>query len=91
MNVNETLDQRGRRYGEYANVSSTSQDLKMIVRGGANYHMLEPEMLESLDLICNKISRVVNGDCNYIDSWHDIAGYAKLVEDKLNKEQGGLS
>ena len=91
MNIDETLDQRARRYGEYANVSSTSQDLKMIVRNGANYHMLEPEMLESLDLICNKISRIVNGDCNYIDSWHDIAGYAKLVEDKLNKEQGGLS
>lgn len=90
MNVNETLDQRGRRYGEYATLSATSQDLKSIVRNGANYHILESEMMESLDLICNKIARIVNGDCHYIDSWHDIAGYAKLVEDTLNKKQGVL-
>ena len=26
-----------------------------------------------------------NGDPNYADSWHDIAGYAKLVEDRISK------
>jgi len=34
-------------------------------------------------MICHKISRIVNGDPNYKDSWHDIIGYAKLIEDKL--------
>ena len=37
-------------------------------------------------MIFHKIGRIVNGDPNYADSWHDIAGYAKLVEDRLNKE-----
>jgi len=35
-------------------------------------------------MILHKIARIVNGDPDYTDSWHDIAGYAKLVEDRLN-------
>lgn len=87
MNIHETLEQRGNRYGEYRNVSSTSQDLKLVIRAGANYHLLEPEMLESLDMICNKISRIVNGDPFYKDSWHDIIGYAQLVDNMLENQQ----
>jgi len=34
-------------------------------------------------MICHKIGRIVNGDPNYYDSWADIAGYAKLVSDRL--------
>ena len=35
-------------------------------------------------MILHKIGRILNGDPNYADSWHDIAGYAKLVEDELS-------
>ena len=34
-------------------------------------------------MICHKIGRIVNGDPDYADSWIDIAGYAKLVADRL--------
>lgn len=34
---------------------------------------------ESLDMIANKISRILNGDCYYDDSWRDISGYATLA------------
>ena len=34
-------------------------------------------------MITNKMARIVNGDPNYIDNWHDIAGYATLVEQEL--------
>jgi len=30
------------------------------------------------------MARIVNGDSNYIDNWHDIAGYATLVEQELS-------
>jgi sulfur carrier protein ThiS len=42
-------------------------------------------MLESLDMIANKIARIVNGDPYYKDSWQDIAGYAQLIVNKLDK------
>lgn len=83
--VTETLGLRENRYGEYANVSATSQTLKETLRLGASWGIMEPYMQESLDLICNKLARIVNGDPFYDDSWHDIGGYAKLVEIEIEK------
>jgi hypothetical protein len=34
-------------------------------------------------MIQHKIARILNGDPNYHDSWHDIGGYSKLVADRL--------
>lgn len=36
-------------------------------------------------MIFQKISRIVNGDPDYADNWHDIQGYARLVEERLQK------
>lgn len=83
--VTETLDTRGNRYGEYQDVSTTSQMIKEILRAGASWDKMEPYMQESLDLIANKLARIVNGDPFYDDSWHDVGGYAKLVEIELAK------
>jgi len=83
--VTETLDQRENRYGDYKDVSATSQWLKDIMHAGGSWNAMEPYMQESLDLIANKLARIVNGDPFYDDSWHDVGGYAKLVEIELAK------
>ena len=83
--ITETLGQREGRYGEYVKVSATAQWLKDIMRGGDSWNGMEAYMQESLDLIANKLARIVNGDPFYDDSWHDVGGYAKLVEIELNK------
>ena len=41
---------------------------------------------EGLEMIAHKISRILNGDPNYDDSWVDIAGYAQLVVDAIRYE-----
>ena len=84
MSINETLNERGERYGNYSDVAGTTQQLMAIVECGANYEHLNAEQKTSLFMICNKIARIVNGDPNYIDNWHDIAGYATLVEQELS-------
>jgi len=38
-------------------------------------------------MIFCKIARILNGDPNLIDNWHDIAGYAKLVEMEIEKTE----
>ena len=83
--VTETLGQRENRYGDYSKVAGTAQFLKEVIRHGDSWHDMEPYMQESLDLICNKIARIVNGDPFYDDSWHDVGGYAKLVEIEIAK------
>ena len=85
-NLEETLQDRGNRYGRFVDHAAITQELKATIRAyaltaGAR---IEPDQREALDMICHKIGRIVCGDPNYADSWHDIAGYAKLVEDRLN-------
>ena len=34
-------------------------------------------------VIADKVARMLNGDPDYVDNWHDIIGYATLVETRL--------
>jgi hypothetical protein len=79
------LEERGNRYGKFTDHAAVTQKLKYIMRThmGPRYERLDPDQQEALEMIAHKIGRIVNGDPNYHDSWADIAGYAKLVADRL--------
>lgn len=83
MAVENTLEERGKRYGEFSHHALISQDLKMIIHRTDGWKRLGVDQAEALDMIMHKIARILNGDPNYMDSWHDIAGYATLVEQRL--------
>lgn len=85
--INETLQERGKRYGEFATHAQISQSLKWVMQSYENWFQLEKDQKEALEMIAHKIARILNGDPNYDDSWHDIAGYATLVADRLRKSQ----
>lgn len=84
--VNTTLAERGSRYGTFEGHAKITQELKDVMRRTDNYcnDKLSASQVEALEMIFHKIGRILNGDPNYADSWHDIAGYAKLVDDELN-------
>jgi hypothetical protein len=84
--IDETLEQRGKNYGDYRDVAYTAQELKKALRYAKSWHTMEPYMQESMDMMCNKMARIVNGNPYYDDSWHDICGYATLVEKQLEKK-----
>ena len=84
-NIDDILSERGERYGEYVNVALTAQMLKHALRRSNGWNDMAADMKESLEMISNKLARIVNGDCTYLDSWVDVAGYAKLVADRLEK------
>lgn len=80
------LAERGQRYGKFIHQGRISQTLKGVIKaemGAEKWDYLASDQKEALDMICHKIARIVNGDPNYHDSWADIAGYAKLVADRL--------
>lgn len=85
--INATLQERGKRYGEFATHAQISQQLKWVMQSYENWFQLEKDQKEALEMIAHKIARILNGDPNYDDSWHDIAGYATLVADRLRKAQ----
>lgn len=82
--VTETLTERGNRYGKFKDHAELSQQLKEAMYCADGWARLEPDMREALEMIQHKVARILNGDPTYADSWHDIAGYAKLVDDRLN-------
>ena len=84
MDVDKTLEERGKRYGKFTGHAAITQDIKSVMMGTSKWYTLKPDQKEALDMIAHKIGRILNGDPDYHDSWHDIAGYAKLVEDRLN-------
>jgi len=84
-NVIETLAERHGQYGHYTYVSKTSQLLKRTIRESPNYKTMPAYMNESLDMICNKLARILCGNYFLRDSWLDIEGYAKLITNELDK------
>jgi len=86
-NVDQILEERGKKYGPFEDHASYTQRLKKVIHEGLDsndeFGELEPQaqmvIREGLDMIAHKIGRIVNGDPMYDDSWDDIAGYAKLV------------
>lgn len=84
-NVDATLAERGTRYGEFSDHARITQNIKRAMENSKNWSMLDDDMRESLEMIAHKIGRILNGDPEYVDSWHDIIGYTKLVEDRLTK------
>lgn len=93
--VSDTLAERGARYGSFEEHATIAQALQVVMHGGAftpgrnpietGWHKLAPDMRQALTVIADKIARILNGDSTYLDNWHDIQGYARLVEQRLEK------
>lgn len=93
--VAATLDERGERYGDFTDHARLSDKLIQAlethqVPGKSDvptvcipWDHLGSVKRQALRVVCDKLARILNGDPNYADNWHDIQGYAKLVEDRL--------
>jgi hypothetical protein len=86
--VDDTLTERGKKYGPFTGHAEITQDLKYVITDAMRTRgkSLAYDQQEALDMICHKIGRIINGDPNYDDSWRDIAGYAMLVCNRLTGE-----
>lgn len=84
MTVTNTLEERGSRYGRFADHALIAQGIQDVMRAAPKWNDLDPDMKQALSVIADKIGRILNGDPFYGDNWHDIQGYAKLIEDRIN-------
>ncbi len=83
--ITQTLTDRGNRYGPFIGHAEVTQRLKRVMAEelAKRGKPLADDQWEALEMIAHKIGRIINGDPDYDDSWVDIAGYAKLVSDRL--------
>ena len=88
-NIEQLLNNKANEYtyGDYQDRARMAQALKaaLVAEAVEPYENLDPVVRESLEMICHKISRIVNGDPYEPDHWHDIAGYATLVPRQMEK------
>lgn len=82
----DILKERGSKYGTFMGNATVTQAIMTNLTNGENYSKINYIHKEALHMIAHKMSRIVNGDPNYIDSWADIAGYAKLMADHIAGE-----
>lgn len=93
--ISETLAERGSRYGDFTDHARIAQGLQDVMRAApaqptpsdpmrqrAAWDDLSPDKRQALTVIADKIARILSGDPEYRDNWHDIQGYAKLAEDR---------
>ena len=83
--IEQTLAQRQSQYGCFEDVAFVTQGMIELMRK-CNYDKMPASHQMALSMIASKMARIVNGDFNHKDSWHDIGGYAKLVENEIFDE-----
>lgn len=85
MDIEETLGERQKTYGDFTDVAHRAQTIKAAMRSSKGWNLMASCQRESLEMIANKLARILEGDKNHADSWHDIAGYAQLVVKYLDR------
>ena len=79
MTIAKTLKQRQKTHGDFESHARIAQSIKCQMFNAHGYGALSAMQREALDMIAHKIARILNGNPNVHDHWHDITGYAELV------------
>lgn len=81
--ITATITSRAVTHGDFVNTAHIAQGLKDFLKSEGPYQGMSSVQREALDMICTKLARIIAGDPNHREHWHDIAGYAQLAETSI--------
>lgn len=81
--ITATITSRATSHGDFVHMAEVAQGLKDYIKSEGPYAGMTSCQREALDMICTKLARIITGDPNHKDHWHDIAGYAQLAESSI--------
>tara|TARA_R110002020_G_C16060844_1_gene755432 strand:- start:349 stop:618 length:270 start_codon:yes stop_codon:yes gene_type:complete len=81
--ISATLKERQSTYGSFDEHAMITQNIKKAMVDSKNWRLLSESKKECLEMVAHKIGRILNGDPDFHDSWHDIIGYVTLIEREL--------
>lgn len=91
--VKKILNERAKTHGDFDDVAYTYCELQNTFYGTYGYgdgrNRLNHKQRLAIDMICQKLARIKGGDANFKDHWLDIAGYATLVVNELERFENG--
>jgi recombinational DNA repair protein RecT len=83
MTIEDILQQRRATHGDFKDHAQVTQEIKRAMARSRNREKLTCWQREALEMEAHKIGRILSGDPNHKDHWDDMAGYAKLVADRV--------
>ncbi len=78
--INETVEAREETHGDFVDQAEAAIRMVDVLNKSEGWTRCPKWMQYAITMICMKLARIVHGDCRTTDHWHDIQGYARLVE-----------
>ena len=86
--TDQILSDREQTHGAFREVAGYSQAIKNVMRTSRNWNRLDVAQAQALEVIADKVARILCGDPSFADHWQDGAGYFELVVRDLAQAQG---
>ncbi len=77
------IDTRATTHGSFDDGALVACAINDAINSLGNTDRLNQVQRIALDMIALKLGRIVAGDPNHRDHWDDIAGYARLIAQRL--------
>ncbi len=87
MKVEDVLNDRETRYGDFGLLARTIQSFKSVYRAAPSWNMLTSTQREVLEMDLIKTCRILYGDPMHMDNWIDKAGYSTLAVEEFARKR----
>ncbi len=84
-NVDETLTDREKRYGNFPPLAAVIQAFKSVARSAPSWPKMTAVQREAIDMTFTKMARALYGDPMHMDNYHDGAGYMQLAAEEFER------
>jgi hypothetical protein len=85
--IGDVIKERETTHGDFALKAGFIQEIMENISGLYIWNDLADDQKEAIHMIIAKLSRILYGNPDHADHWIDIAGYAKLVSDRLENKK----
>ena len=86
--TDQILNEREQTHGPFREVAGYSQAIKNIMRTARNWNRLDVTQAQVLEVVADKMARILCGDPSFLDHWQDGAGYFELAVRERAHAQG---
>ena len=85
--IDNIFSARELTHGSFREVAGYAQALKTLMRSSRNWERLDVAQAQALEVVADKVARILCGDPAHIDHWQDGSGYFELVVRDLTQAQ----
>lgn len=83
--IEETLKTRGNVHGDFVSSALFKDAVGKLISLTPNYGRMGEACRQAMFMIVEKMGRILYGEPIFADHWHDISGYAKLIDNAITE------